>query len=338
MASQVTSGYATEGTQYAQNGSFYILDTVPGSGSAIPGPVTVTGNLTVTGTTTLLGAAAAPSFNTNTITAPGPAATYSSAGKLAVSTASTASDSLTLTSAGGATLSAAGVNALNLSSPAGPVVVTCGPAHAVTVQGAAISVLATGTAAINSSTAAATVNGTTGLTLATSGGTANLAGPTVALTSGAGNINLTAATATSRVNIVNSASNGIGIASANDAVTFGYDINLGGETFMTKGLAVGVGQGTFAAPQQVPQPTPGANVFQMTTQKAFLTTGVNAGGVAGVVVLFPTGGAATQNWIPLVGQIGVGATNVASVYTNGASCIVVPSNPLNPMTFSIALL
>jgi hypothetical protein len=176
------------------------------------------------------------------------------------------------------------------------------------------------------------------LTLATSGGTANLGGPTVALTSGAGNINLTAATATSRVNIINSASNGIGIASANDAVTFGYDINLGGETFMTRGLAVGVGQGTFAAPQQVPQPVPGANVFQMTTQKAFLTTGANAGGVAGVVVLFPTGGAATQNWIPLVGQIGVAATNVANVYTTGASCIVVPGNPLNPMTFSIALL
>lgn len=56
MATQVRSGFSTEGTQYALNNSYYLLDTVPGSGSVIDGPVTVSGNLIVTGSETVLGA------------------------------------------------------------------------------------------------------------------------------------------------------------------------------------------------------------------------------------------------------------------------------------------
>jgi hypothetical protein len=49
MASQALSGFSTEATQYGKSSSYYLLDNVPGAGSVIEGPVTVTNNLTVTG-------------------------------------------------------------------------------------------------------------------------------------------------------------------------------------------------------------------------------------------------------------------------------------------------
>lgn len=55
MASQLKSGFATEGNQYATDSSYYLLDTIPGSGSTIAGPITITGNLVVTGTETVIG-------------------------------------------------------------------------------------------------------------------------------------------------------------------------------------------------------------------------------------------------------------------------------------------
>lgn len=66
MASQTVSGFATEGTQYASDNSYYLLDRVPGSGSVLEGPITITGNLVTTGTTTSQGALAAPSVNVAT--------------------------------------------------------------------------------------------------------------------------------------------------------------------------------------------------------------------------------------------------------------------------------
>lgn len=67
MASQAKSGFSTEGTQYATDSSYYLLDTVPGAGSVIEGPVTVTNNLTVTGNETVQGALGVA----GNITAPG---------------------------------------------------------------------------------------------------------------------------------------------------------------------------------------------------------------------------------------------------------------------------
>jgi hypothetical protein len=56
MSLQLQAGFSTEGNQYAKDSSYYLLDTVPGSGSNIAGPITVTGNLVVTGTETVQGA------------------------------------------------------------------------------------------------------------------------------------------------------------------------------------------------------------------------------------------------------------------------------------------
>lgn len=335
MAAQVTSGYATEGTQYAQDGSFYILDTVPGSGSSIPGPVTVTGNLVVTGTTTLQGAAGALSLNTNTITAPGPAATHSSAGSLALSAVTTASlagatTNVTASAAGGVNVAAA-AGPVNLTASTG-LIASAGNAIVVQSTGPA-GALGRATLASNNSEVA--VVGETGATMLTNTGTAFIQGGGVQATATTANVTVLAGSATSRISINNSVANGVNVLSRNDALTAGYDVQLRGELFVTQGFAVGVGQGSFVAPAQIPQPAPGANVFQMTTQKAFLTTGANAGGV-GVNVLFPTG--PNQNWIPLVGQIGVTATNVSAVYTTGTAAILVPTNPLAPCTFSIVLL
>lgn len=337
MASQVTSGYATEGTQFAQDNSYYLLDTLAGPGDIIAGPITITGNLSVTGTTTLQGPAAALSLNTNTITAPGPAATYASAGSLAISAVTTASlagarADVTASAAGGVNVTAA-AGPVNLTASTG-LVASAGNAIVVRSTGPAG---ATGNASLTSINADAAISGQTGVTVITNTGTALVQAPTINMIAPTGTISLNANGVASRITLLNSNLKGMGVLSQSDTATAGYDVQLVGELFVTQGFAVGTGQGTFAAPAQVPQPIPGANVFQMVTQKAFLTTGVNAGGVAGVNVLFPVSSPST-NWIPLVGQIGVTATNVSAVYTTGASCVAVPANPLAPMTFSIVLL
>jgi len=38
---QATSGYATSGNQYNSTNSYFLIDSVPGSGDSIPGPVTI---------------------------------------------------------------------------------------------------------------------------------------------------------------------------------------------------------------------------------------------------------------------------------------------------------
>ena len=58
---QASSAYSTSGTQYNATNSYYLLDSVPGSGDAIPGPVTITAAppavaLTVAGNTVATGA------------------------------------------------------------------------------------------------------------------------------------------------------------------------------------------------------------------------------------------------------------------------------------------
>lgn len=80
MASQAKGGFSTEGTQYATDSSYYLLDTVPGSGSVIEGPVTVTNNLTVTGSETVQGSLGVA----GNITAPGLFAPPAAAAPLAL--------------------------------------------------------------------------------------------------------------------------------------------------------------------------------------------------------------------------------------------------------------
>jgi len=346
MASQVTSGYSTEGTQYATDNSYYLLDSLAGPGDIILGPVTVSGNLTVTGTTTAVGALGASSVNTNTITSAGPAATHSSAGSLALSAVTTASLAGATTN-----VNASAAGGVNVAAAAGPVNLT---ASTNLVASGATGVAASSTLGPITLTTSDAVAGNITLTAA-NGATVQGVGRArlqhtgavgsadvisnlgnVVVNAAVGAVQISCSGAAGQLYMLNSAGNGPIVQSTTLAVANGYDTQLKGETFMSKGFAVGVGQGTFAAPAQIPQPVPGANIFQMTTQKAFLTTGANAGGV-GVNILFPLADA-TQNWIPVLGQIGVTATNVSNVYTNGTTAILVPTNPLAPCTFSIVLL
>lgn len=63
MQGQTKNGLAAEGTQYALNNSFYALDSVPGAGVTLQGPVTIAGNLTTTGNANVIGDFTAASVN-----------------------------------------------------------------------------------------------------------------------------------------------------------------------------------------------------------------------------------------------------------------------------------
>jgi len=113
---QAKSGFSTEGTQYATDSSYYLLDTVPGSGSVIEGPVTVTNNLTVTGSETVQGALGVA----GNITAPGVYALPGAAAPLALVGSTTASGGVKIGLPFGATgaVSVEGGGANFLSLPA----------------------------------------------------------------------------------------------------------------------------------------------------------------------------------------------------------------------------
>jgi hypothetical protein len=82
MASQTKSAFATEGTQYGLDSSYYLLDTVPGPGSVLQGPITITGNLTTTGTTTSQGNLSAPAVATSNVTSAATLSLTASAGNV----------------------------------------------------------------------------------------------------------------------------------------------------------------------------------------------------------------------------------------------------------------
>ena len=85
--SQALSGFATEGTQYAQDNSYYVLDGVPGAGNVLDGPITVAGNLVVTGTETVQGAlGVAGNVNAPSMTSPAVLSLTGATGVSAVAT------------------------------------------------------------------------------------------------------------------------------------------------------------------------------------------------------------------------------------------------------------
>jgi hypothetical protein len=108
MAGQTKSGFSTEGTQYSLSDSYYLLDSVPGAGDVLQGPITVTGNLTTTGNETVLGSLGvignvnAPSFSSSgvlTITGGTGATIASTTGNVALQ--ANGSGNISLFSAGG---------------------------------------------------------------------------------------------------------------------------------------------------------------------------------------------------------------------------------------------
>lgn len=111
---QAKSGFSTEGTQYTTDKAYYLLDTVPGSGSVIEGPVTITGNLTTTGSETIQGSLSVA----GNITAPGVFQIAGAAAPLALVGSSTATGGVAVSLPGGSTgaitLTGAGTNSLVL--------------------------------------------------------------------------------------------------------------------------------------------------------------------------------------------------------------------------------
>jgi hypothetical protein len=323
MASQVSSGFSTEGNQYAKDNSFYLLDTLPGAGDVIVAPVTIAGpigspGLIVQGTTTLQGAAAALSLNTNTITAGPAAAIYSASG---TQTISSATGTTITAAANGIALNATGSGGVRIAGGAGSV---------VDVSGASITLRSSG----NISSAA------TGNNALSATGAMNLGGASLGLTAvGLASVQSSSFIAASNnvaggMSMVNQNSSGYYVNSVNNSASLGYSNLIAGEVFLDSGLAIPTGQGSFSAPATIPAAGGGGYIWQMTGNKAFLQTAGAAGTV--VIVLFPAG-VVTQNWIPLIGQIGVTSTNVAAAYTDGVSVILQASNILAPMKFSIAL-
>lgn len=281
MASQVTSGYSTEGTQYAQNNSFYLLDTVPGSGFALQGPVTISGNLSVTGTTTLLGAAGALSLNTNTITAGPASATYAASGNLAVSSAT----QLTLQGASVGVTATAG--ALNLvSSGAGSVVMS--PA-----AGGSVVVASTGSAAVTA-VGALTVNAAS-LTETITG--------TALITGGAAAASLTLSSASSAL-VNGTKSLSVSSDAAEASVGWGMAVN-NTSLYLDRGIALGVNQGSFFAAAVATQ-SGGLATFTMTGNKAVIIT---PPACSQLTVNFPNPLGGIQ-WMAVYGKVGVNPTNI----------------------------
>lgn len=328
MASQVTSGYSTEGTQYAQNNSFYLLDTVPGAGAAIPGPVTIAGNLTVTGTTTLQGAAGATSLNTNSITAGPASATYAASGNLAITSAT----QLSLQGASVGVTATAG--ALNLaSSGAGSIVMNPAAGGSMGVTSPTINVTASAAANVISpivqitASTQATVTGNFAQVISAGNGTLQL-GPSVL-----GNAKVRLQSTTGNISLEADTNQSLRVVSDAFAAANGFGVQVKGKLDLIDGLSLASTQGTFAAPALATN-LGGAYGFTMLGNKAFITTG-GAVGIS-LTIDFPGGGG--KNWIPILTQIGTNQTNVASYQTNGDGLVITPSNILNPVIVGIVVL
>ena len=335
MAAQVTSGYSTEGNQYAKDNAYYLLDTLPGAGDVILAPVTIAGpvgspGLIVQGTTTLQGAAAALSLNTNTITS-GPApAVHSASGPLTVT-------STALTTVSGATTNVSSTGAMNVSASAGPVTVSANGNNALSLFSPAGNVAISAAGAVNAVSTAGPVSlsGATGATVAAGAGNLVMTGNLIGLTS-ATNITLQTAAANGVITLQNNTGGGLVVNGPGQASATGFDVRITGELNVERGFASATGNGSFAAPAVVSPAGGGGYIIDMFGQKGFFQTS----GAAGVVIIvrFPIFPLITQNWVPVIGQIGVTGTNIASFYSDGVSCVIQPSNPLSPCTFSIVLL
>jgi filamentous hemagglutinin len=404
MASQTSSSFSTEGTQYAKDNSYYLLDSAPGAGISIVAPVTIAGapgtpGLIVQGTTTLAQTGAL-SLNTNTITAGPAAATYAASGNLTVTSnaalsltgvnTTLASSAATVingpridmitTAAGGINLTAGGAGDVTLTaSGSGPVSVVSAnasatlqsiPAGSITIAPSvagspAINVnsigpmntLVTGGNQVNAVSGGSITTNVTGagafMSTNVSGSYSAAIRDNITMQSTLGNVLVESQAGTlsllsvGNTNLQSSAgavtlqgfttssisAQGQIVVTYNDAflAANAYGVEVFGKTRLRNGFAALTGQGTFAAPATATSVGPG-HTFQMTGNKAFITTG---GASTTLIVSFLTSG---QNYIAQVGQIGATATNVGSVVQNGDTVIIGPVNPLNPMVVSILVL
>lgn len=323
MASQAKGGFSTEGTQYATDSSYYLLDTVPGSGSVIEGPVTVTNNLTVTGSETVQGSLGVA----GNITAPGLFAPPAAAAPLALVGSTTFTGGVKISVPFGATgqvsVEGGGSNFLGLPANGNINLITGSVpgtvADRITISNAGVGTL-TQLNGIDISGGLVTLNGG-------QGGTGNVRiinegnGGLSLSNSGASGLSITnASSGFTDLNIVNTnptgqvyltnATSGVYITSgpaANVNVRIGPSAATGGGVSLTNGLAC---TGSFSAP------VPIGAAYVMTTNKGFFSTDQ-----AICVVFFPQflGVGTAYQGIALISGIDGQAFSPVSVSQNGVS-------------------
>lgn len=329
---QAKSGFSTEGTQYAVNNSYYLLDTVPGAGSVIEGPVTVTGNLLTTGNEIIQGALSVA----GNITAPGVFQVTGAAAPLALVGSSTTSGGVAVSLPGGSTgaitLTGAGSNSLTLPAN-GNINLLTG-----TVAGTPTDVISIG----NAGAAPATFNGVrikdtvggtedSGVQVVTSGTASRL------VLQGNGSNGVLVTNTAGQISIINGNTSGGGVViSANDGGfsltsnnTTGAPLFVGSLSGVGQGITLTSGlsyAGSYSAPISI-----GAS-YIMTTNKAFLATNsfsctvffpANLGvGEKGVALI---NGLTGQNFAPIsVAQNGVLVNlGFAPAQTNFFSIVVI---------------
>jgi hypothetical protein len=267
---QATSGYATSGNQYNSTNSYFLIDSVPGSGDSIPGPVTISATvpavaLTVAGNEIVTGALGVSGFFTASsgvyttgvqpITAPG---------TLVIGNAV-----CTTSVVGGEVF---------VESQAGDIVMTA--AAKVQIEGDSIV-------------------------------------PTVA-----------------SVSLGNSGGAVLKVLNVTDATTTNYGLQVLKPAYLVNGLANFPSMGTYAATAAATLASPGAYTFNMTGNKAFVSTGA----CFTLIVNLPLNALGlTNNWTAMITQVGATATNVTSVIQSGTQLILQNAAITTPITVAITL-
>ena len=292
MASQTLSGYATEGTQYSVDGSYYVLDSIPGSGNVLDGPITVAGNLTTTGNTSVLGS-------------------LGSAGPLTAATVNTSNVS---PSAGQTT----------------PLIVT-GLAAGVTVTSSGPTIVNGGSVAVSATTGNLTMQSVSSNVLISRGATSSIGmsnDVTVLNTTLDGKINLTTQGNLGGINIVANGATGVvyleggfGVQLANASsststpnrilATGSYTSVSTGNFEFPAGLYLNPGMGTFAASQLI-----SGGINMVGNKGVFRST---SGDVASVVIFDPR---VAPNGVALYGKVGTNAFAPALAVQNGSALTI----------------
>jgi hypothetical protein len=283
MASQVTSGFSTEATQYAYDNSYYLLDNVPGAGDVLQGPITVTGNLTTTGNEIVQGALGVVGVATAEAYSARPGKTT----PLVVTGTAGGSGGLTLQAGGTGNIVLQGAATIGATASGNVALTSLGGSVGLQAGGgqATIDTLANGNVAISSLTGTTTTSsvvitnsntvGSATLTLAGSGGvtlaTTGIARPMLFTSTGSMDLRPTG---------------GFGVTPPGSVTGPALSVTLQGQVSMGNGL---VCHGSASAPQLIT-----GGFFQMTANKGFFYTV----GDATVIVAFPrafsTSGAPTN--------------------------------------------
>ena len=287
---QASSAYSTSGTQYNATNSYYLLDSVPGSGDAIPGPVTITaappavaltvaGNAVATGDVGVSGTLTVPAIASNS-TGSWTAASGLTLTSITSNVVLNAATGNATVSAGAGTLTLNATGNATLASTAGQIIVQAGAGQNATV-GAGLA----GVANLVST-------GPTSKTNVVSGGAVALeaGNGTLTLTSDVGGISLFAPNATD------------GVISLNPGSSRTVSIVTGG------GLSILPCYGSPTAPIGIPQ----GSSFQMPTCKGFFTI-TGAGVAVPYCALLPPDLAATPYPCPIVNSINALSYGLTSV-------------------------